>query len=305
MRRLGSFPPRKTLLAAAVIAVSAAGFPTARGQAIVTYGAGLGRAAGAGAAAGTGAAGIFDKLNKTTANAAGHEAKGKPGVKHAPPLAPKPASPNAIAIGGPKPGNAAGDSSTARTTSGISIAGLTKPKPANDGNGSATGEAAVGHESASLAQPAHPLTEPDGFGPPEASLPDPAPPASVIHRRGTGARPTPETAQAGHHEVDAPAADTAPAKTTGPHSAPSTIPAPVLADGITSKAAALRPSAGPVTIAVGTPIQEVIKLLGQPLMRLSGIAGTDYDEHYVFLTLSGAKLTVLAHDGLVLRVISD
>jgi hypothetical protein len=294
MRLHHVFVPSNTLIVGAVIGLSVASVPAARGQAIVTYGVSVGRAAGAGAAAGTGAAGVFDKLNKTTANAANHEASAKPGVKANPEIVPKPASPNAITIGGNKSADAAEKPGILRTASGISIAGLAGPKAADAGYRNEPGEVGDNHNSTSLEQPADSFSEPAGFRQPEVPLPDPAPVASAAPRPSQAPTAVAATAPAVRHEFEASRAN--------PRSASEGAPARVIADGITPKTAS---TVGQGTITPGTPIQDLIKLLGQPLMRLSGIEGTEYDERYVFLTASGSKLTILAKGGLVLTVIVD
>ena len=291
---------RKTLIVGAVIGISAACFPTARGQAVVSYGVSAGRAAGAGAAAGTGAAGIFDKLNRTTADAATHEAKAKPAVKTNPALVPRASSPNAITVGGSKTADAPGESGVVRTASGISIAGLTTLKPGNGSSRHETAEAGDIPDSASAAQPANPFAEPDGFRLPEVPLPDPAPIALAPQSPEDIPAGVSKMSRGGQDEVETHAA----APRT-PLPSPAKTPALVVAQGITSKAGAPATSATPPTISAGTAIQDVIKLLGQPLMRLSGVEGADYDERFVFLTAGGMKLTILAHDGLVVKVIAE
>ena len=257
-----------------VAGISAAYPPAAHGQAIVTYGVSVGRAAGAGAAAGTGAAGILDKLGRTTADAASHEAKGKPGVKANPEPVRKPASPNAITIGGNKSAGAVEETGTMRTASGISIAGLAGSTRGSAESENAAAEAGEVPASAAPSDPASPLGEPEGFRLPEVPLPEPAPIAAAAQRRAA----TP-------------------------------APAPAIAQGIAPKPAVsptVRTSdADSSTITAGMPIEEVIKLLGQPLMRLSGVEGSEYDERYVFLAASGSKLTILARDGLVVAVSAD
>jgi hypothetical protein len=294
MRLHHVFVPSNTLIVGAVIGLSVASVPAARGQAIVTYGVSVGRAAGAGAAAGTGAAGVFDKLNKTTSDASKHEAKGKLGVTANSELAPNASTANAIAVGGNSSARVTGDSATVRTASGISIAGLARPKAADTVSRNEPGEVGDNHNSTSLEQPADSFSEPAGFRQPEVPLPDPAPVASAAPRPSQAPTAVAATAPAVRHEIEASRAN--------PRSASEGAPARVIADGITPKTAS---TGGQGTITPGTPIQDLIKLLGQPLMRLSGIEGTEYDERYVFLTASGSKLTILAKGGLVLTVIVD
>jgi hypothetical protein len=145
------------------------------------------------------------------------------------------------------------------------------------------------------------LSEPEGFRLPEAPLPEPAPDSAASPHRSEAAATVseaPPNVRDGRKTLDA-----NPAKQA---SSPPKTPALVIAEGITSKGApATSAGAAPFTITAGTPIQDVIKLLGQPLMRLSGVAGADYDERYVFVTANGPKLTILTKDGLVLRVTAD
>ena len=301
MQRPQSLLPRNALIAAAITGGLLANSGLARGQAIVTYGVNAGRAAGAGAAAGTGAAGIFDKLNKTTSKAARHEAKGKQHPKPSPESARKPASPNAITIGGASSASGFGESGTVRTSGGISIAGLAAPKPANAEGINTSAEISNAPDSAGSVQAANPRSEPEGFRLPEVTLPDPAPSVAVqTYRREAAAT----LSGAPTHTQNSPVTPGAgPAKPVRPM--PKT-PALVIAEGIAPKDASTPGApATPLTIQAGMPIQDVIELLGQPLMRLSGVEGAGYDERYVFLTANGPKLTVFTKDGLVLKVTAE
>ena len=60
-----------------------------------------------------------------------------------------------------------------------------------------------------------------------------------------------------------------------------------------------------VDIPAGTPVEELMKRFGEPLMALTGISGEDYTEKYVFRTPDGARLTVLSIDGKVSTVIVE
>jgi len=68
-------------------------------------------------------------------------------------------------------------------------------------------------------------------------------------------------------------------------------------------------SSSPATLSLeipaGTPIADLVKRFGDPVLALTGISGEDYTEKYVFRTPEGARVTVLSVEGRVTSFVVD
>ncbi len=252
------------------------------GQAMIEYGVGIGRAGTAGAATGAGAAGIFSGLKGSVDQAAKKPGAAQPRQATAEELekakkAEKESKSEKAAE--TKPGEekeekaaapVSWDAGTLTTSSGFVISGLQR-RPTR---------AAYGPSSSG------PVVQVASAETPQASSSDPAAPIAA-----DSVAPAQSGSGAGHA------------------SSSSGVFQPIVTQFGDARVEAPQPGAAPkdaksaaVDIPIGTPVDELLKRFGQPLLALTGISGESYTEKYVFKMPDGARVTVLSVDGKVTTV---
>ncbi len=248
------------------------------GQAMIEYGIGIGRAGTAGAATGAGAAGIFSGLKgsleqkpataqprQTTPEELEKARKTETDSKAA-------ADAKTEEKKEEKSASASWDSGTLTTSSGFVISGLQR-RPTRAAYGpSSTGP---------VVEVASTQTTPGSEGPgSSAASSDHAAPAQAASSTGgasTSGVFQPIVTQFGDARVEA------------------SRPRVISGNG----------EGAAIDIPAGTPVDDLVKRFGEPLLALTGISGEDYTEKYVFKTPDGARLTVLSVDGKVATVLME
>jgi hypothetical protein len=247
------------------------------GQAMIGYGVGVGRAGAAGAATGAGAASIFsgvkgelDQRDSKPDPAAARQATAEEIEKAKKEEKKEETSESSKSEQKDRqaPAAATWDSGTLTTSNGFVISGLQR-RPTRSG---------------------YPPTAPG----PVVKIDRPAPPVSSD---AAAAEDGSEGSQGGE------------ARRTGP----SGVFEPIVMSFGTAKqdspqeASANGSSPAPLSLEIpaGTPIADLVKRFGEPVLALTGISGEDYTEKYVFRTPEGARLTVLSVEGRVTSFVVD
>jgi hypothetical protein len=269
--------PALTLCLAAGLTASG----TLYGQAMIEYGIGIGRAGTAGAATGAGAAGIFSglkgSLDQKPATAKLHQATAEEMERAKKAEKDSKSEEASEAKAGDekteKKSAASWDSGTLTTSSGFVISGLQR-RPTR---------AAYGPSSSG------PVVEVP------AAQATPAASGDLAPASASGSSAPVHTASATSTDVSN-----------------SGVFHPIVTQFGDARVEASGPGVTPgngkvamVDIPAGTPVDELMKRFGEPLMALTGISGENYTEKYVFRTPDGARLTVLSIDGKVSTVIMD
>jgi hypothetical protein len=271
--------PALALCLAAGLAASG----TLYGQAMIEYGVGIGRAGAAGAATGAGAAGIFSGV-KGSLEQKPNTAQPRQATAEEIEKAKKTGKDKSEAASVAKTSEekkeekpaepASWDFGTLTTSSGFVISGLQR-RPTR---------AAYGPSSAG------PVVE--------------VPPAQTAQSAsGEAAGPVP----ASDHAATAQTASAG-------NGAPSTsgVFQPIVTQFGDARVEVSKPGTAlksdkvaAVDIPVGTPVDELMKRFGEPLLALTGVSGEAYTEKYVFKTPDGARLTVLSVHGKVTNVVVE
>jgi hypothetical protein len=247
------------------------------GQAMIGYGVSVGRAGAAGAATGAGAAGIFsgvkgtlDQPDPKSGPAAARQATAEETEKAKKEEKATSESANSDQKDQPAPAAPTWDSGTLTTSNGFVISGLQR-RPTRSG---------------------YPPTAPG--------------PVVKIDRSTPSAPDDVDAVTKGSQAADG----VEPRRTS-----PSGVFEPIVTSfgtasqgspqGVSADADSRSPAPLSLEIPAGTPIADLVKRFGNPVLALTGIAGEDYTEKYVFKTPEGVHLTVLGVDGRVTSFVID